>query len=42
VNMAPDAVTLEVTGVVEVASDGAGEGAPFAGRLPADTAVILR
>jgi alpha-glucosidase len=42
VNMGEDPVQLEVAGVVEVASDGVGEGSPFRGRLPGDTAVILR
>src|SRR5690606_33691799 len=31
----------ELGGTVEVASDGAGEGEPFTGHLPAETAVIL-
>ncbi len=42
VNMSAQAVTFDIGGVVEVASDDAGEGTAFAGRLPADTAVILR
>jgi alpha-glucosidase len=42
VNMSADAVTVDAGGVVEVASDGTGEGTPFAGRLRGDTAVILR
>src|SRR5690606_11971133 len=35
-------VDVPLTGTVEVASDGAGEGGPFAGTLPPDTAVVLR
>ncbi len=42
VNAGDTAVDVPVAGTVEVASDGAGEGAPFAGRLGADTAVLLR
>jgi alpha-glucosidase len=42
VNMGAEVATVELAGVVEVSSDGAGEGEAFAGRLPADTAVILR
>jgi len=39
---APVSVSLESAAVVEVASDGAGEGAAFTGTLAADSAVILR
>jgi alpha-glucosidase len=40
----PVEVPAELTagGVVEVASDGRGEGEPFSGRLPADAAIVLR
>ena len=37
-----DEVAVDLVGEVEVASDGAGEGAPFTGRLPGDSAVLLR
>jgi alpha-glucosidase len=40
VNMGGDAL-LEVAGRVVVASDGAGEGKPFGGELPADRAVLI-
>ena len=39
---ADDAVRLEGDWVVEVASNGAGEGEPFSGPLAADQAVVLR
>jgi alpha-glucosidase len=42
VNMSSLETAVEAAGVVEVASDGAGEGERFTGRLAADTAVILR
>jgi alpha-glucosidase len=42
VNMGPDTEQLEAPGIVEVASDGRGEGQPFDGRLGPDTAVVLR
>jgi alpha-glucosidase len=42
VNMGADDVDVDVTGSVEVASDGIGEGDAFTGPLRADTAVILR
>jgi alpha-glucosidase len=38
----PDAVEAEAEGIVEVSSDGAGEGEPFGGTLRPDTAVLLR
>jgi len=41
-NMSDAPVDVPLTGTVEVASDGAGEGGPFAGTLPPDTAVVLR
>jgi len=42
VNMGPEEAAVAHDGVVEVASDGRGEGEPFDSRLPVDTAVILR
>lgn len=42
VNMRDDEVTVGVAGVVEVASDGSGEGQPFEGTLGPDSAVLLR
>jgi alpha-glucosidase len=42
VNMGAQEALVPLEGIVEVASDGAGEGAPFAGRLPPDGAVVLR
>jgi alpha-glucosidase len=42
VNMGAASEQLEAPGVVEVASDGVGEGQPFGGRLEPDTAVVLR
>ncbi len=42
VNMGSAPVAIEIAGIVEVASDGSGEGAPFSGELGRDTAVILR
>jgi len=42
VNLGGQPAALELTGTVEVASDGRGEGAPFGGWLEPDTAVILR
>lgn len=41
-NMGDDEVDLQLTGTVEVASDGHGEGEPFQGTLAPDTAVVLR
>ena len=38
----PIAVRLEGSWRIEVASDGRGEGAAYAGRLAADQAVLLR
>jgi hypothetical protein len=35
-------VPWDVAGIVEVASDGAGEAAAFGGVLPSDGAVVLR
>jgi hypothetical protein len=35
-------VAVEVTGIVEVASDGIGEGSRFSGTLAPDTAVVIR
>jgi hypothetical protein len=42
VNMAADEATVDGSGVVQVASDGAREGSPSSGVLGGDTAVILR
>jgi alpha-glucosidase len=44
VNMDAPPVTVALDGewTVEVASDGAGEGAPFTGTVPGDVAVVLR
>ena len=42
VNMGAEPTTVDVAGTIEVASDGVGEGAPFSGRLAADTAVVIR
>ena len=42
VNLGAQPAAVELTGTVEVSSDGRGEGAPFGGRLEPDTAVILR
>lgn len=42
VNMAADEAAVDGSGVVQVASDGAGEGSAFSGVLAGDTAVILR
>jgi alpha-glucosidase len=42
VNMGADVAAIDLDGLVEVASDGEGEGAAFSGRLRVDTAVILR
>jgi alpha-glucosidase len=42
INLSPAPVVLGLAGVVEVASDGAAEGTPFAGTLAPDTAVVLR
>jgi alpha-glucosidase len=42
VNMGQEEAAVAHDGVVEVASDGRGEGEPFDSRLPVDTAVILR
>jgi alpha-glucosidase len=41
VNMGAEPATLDVSGTVLVASDGTGEGAPFAGTLAPDTAVLI-
>ncbi len=41
-NMSPMHVALPMDGVVEVASNGVGEGLPFDGSLPPDSAVVLR
>jgi alpha-glucosidase len=41
VNMGAEPADLDVAGTVLVASDGAGEGSPFGGRLAADHAVLL-
>ena len=41
VNMGSGSATFDQQGTVEVASDGIGEGAPFAGELARDTAVVL-
>jgi alpha-glucosidase len=41
-NLGAGPVQLDLTGLVEVASDGRGEGAAFSGHLPAETAVVLR
>jgi alpha-glucosidase len=41
ISFRPDAVDLDLVGEVVVASDGVGEGAPFSGRLPGETAVVL-
>jgi alpha-glucosidase len=44
VNLDAPAVPVDLDGewTVEVASDGAGEGAPFSGTVPGDVAVVLR
>jgi alpha-glucosidase len=43
VNVGDAAVDVPgIAGVIDVASDGAGEGEPFGGRLAGDTAVIVR
>ncbi len=42
VNMGDESATVAMAGVVEVASDGAGEGEPFGGELAPDTAVVIR
>ena len=42
VNFTERAVEIRLSGAVEVASDGAGEGETFTGRLEADQAVVLR
>ena len=42
VNMSDAPIAFEQNGTVEVASHGQGEGQPFDGTLPPDTAVILR
>jgi len=42
VNMGDDVATVEVAGIVQVASDGLGEDAPFSGQLAPDTAVLIR
>ena len=42
ISFVPDAVALDLRGIVEVASDGVGEGEPFGGHLPGDSAVVLR
>jgi alpha-glucosidase len=42
VNFSSAAASLELRGRIEIASDGAGEGDAFAGRLAPDTAVVLR
>src|SRR5690606_35938846 len=42
VNMGAAAAEVDLAGTVEVASDGKGEGEPFAGHLDADAAVLLR
>jgi alpha-glucosidase len=42
VNMGALPVTVDLTGTVEVASDGRDEGLAFGGTLAPDTAVILR
>jgi len=41
-NMGPVAAELALAGLVEVASDGRGEGSPFTGVLAPDTAVLLQ
>jgi alpha-glucosidase len=41
VNMSGEPAGLDVAGTVLVASDGAGEGAPFAGTLGPDSAVLV-
>ncbi len=40
--MASEPIDVDQPGIVEVASDGVGEGGPFRGQLAPDTAVILR
>jgi alpha-glucosidase len=40
-NMGPDPAAVDLAGTVLVASDGTGEGAPFAGTLAPDHAVLL-
>jgi alpha-glucosidase len=44
VNMDAPPVTVELDRdwIIEVASDGAGEGSPFSGTVPGDVAVVLR
>jgi alpha-glucosidase len=42
VNQSEETVAVDLAGTVVVASDGSGEGAPFAGRLGPDTAVLLQ
>jgi len=42
VSFSGEPVTVAGSGVVEVASDGVGEGEPFGGVLGPDTAVVLR
>jgi alpha-glucosidase len=42
VNMGSEPAPVDVAGVVEVASDGAGEGGGFGGLLPPDAAVVIR
>jgi alpha-glucosidase len=42
ISFVPHPVDLAVDGIVEVSSDGVGEGAPFGGTLQGDTAVVLR
>ncbi|MEJ7585614.1 MAG: hypothetical protein WKF43_16375 [Acidimicrobiales bacterium] len=41
-NFTDQAIEVDQDGVVEVASDGTGEGQPFSGTLGPDQAVILR
>ncbi|MFZ6002515.1 MAG: alpha-amylase family glycosyl hydrolase [Actinomycetota bacterium] len=40
-NMGPEPARVPFEGTVEVSSDGVGEGVPFGGLLPPDTAVVL-
>jgi alpha-glucosidase len=41
VNMSAEPASLAVAGTVVVSSDGSGEGQPFSGTLPPDTAVLI-
>jgi len=42
INFTSEPVVVPATGTVVIASDGQGEGAPYAGKLRADQAVVLR